>query len=103
MYWKCPAENARDGISDTLNLKRFGESMPQTPPGFGRLQRANVFFPCVHLQNLTLRCQLPASLAYEINAQGWKKRLSLEGDGGGGGGEYILKIVIAKERYNCHM
>ena len=39
------------------------------------------------------------TVAYEINVQGWKKRLGLEGVGGGaggGGGECILKIVIAK-------
>ena len=42
----------------------------------------------MHLQNLTLRYQL---LAYEINAQGWKKRLGLDGVGG-----CICKIVIAK-------
>ena len=49
----------------------------------------------MHLQNLTLRYQL---LAYEINAQGWKKRLGLDGVGGWGrgGGGCIYKIVIAK-------
>ena len=48
----------------------------------------------MHLQNLTLRYQL---LAYEINAQGWKKRLGLDGVGGwGGGGGCIYKIVITK-------
>ena len=61
IYWKCPAENERDGISETLNLRRFWGSMPPDSPRFGRQQRANVYFPCVHLQNLTLRCQLPAS------------------------------------------
>ena len=38
-------------------------------------------------------------MAYEINTQGWKKRLSLEGVGmvwGAGGGGYILKFVIVK-------
>ena len=37
-------------------------------------------------------------VAYEINAQGWKKRLGVEGVGEvqGGGGVYILKIAIAK-------
>ena len=37
-------------------------------------------------------------LAYEINAQGWKKRLGVEGVGEvrGGGGGCILKIAIAK-------
>ena len=36
-------------------------------------------------------------IAYEINAQGWKKRLGLEGLEGGRGGGCILKTVIAKE------
>ena len=36
-------------------------------------------------------------VAYEINAQGWKKRLGVEGVGEvRGGGVYILKIAIAK-------
>ena len=36
-------------------------------------------------------------LAYEINAQGWKKRLGVEGVGEvRGGGGCILKIAIAK-------
>ena len=35
---------------------------------------------------------VPLLIGYEINAQEWKKRLGLEGVGGG----YILKIVIAK-------
>ena len=37
-------------------------------------------------------------IAHEINAQGWKRGLGLEGvgRGGRGGGEYILKIAIAK-------
>ena len=34
-------------------------------------------------------------IAYEINAQGWQKRLGLEGVGGVEGG-CILKIVIAE-------
>ena len=33
----------------------------------------------------------------EINTQGWKKRLGLEGVEGRGGGGCILKIVISKE------
>ena len=43
-------------------------------------------------------------IAYEIIAQGWKKRLGPEFVGGGGGGKggCILKIVIAKG-YNFHM
>ena len=32
LYWKCPAENAGNGISEPLNLKNFpGEHAPQTP------------------------------------------------------------------------
>ena len=38
----------------------------------------------VHLQNLTLRCQRRYLTPYEINAQGRKKRLGLEGVGRGG-------------------
>ena len=33
--WKCPAENAGDGISETLNLKIFWGSMPPDSPRFG--------------------------------------------------------------------
>ena len=37
-------------------------------------------------------------IAYEINAQGWNKRLGLEGlEGGRGGGGGSLKTVFAKE------
>ena len=53
-------------------------------PGFYVFQNKKFFWgacpqtaPDVHLRNLTLRCQLPVSNAYEINAQGWKKRLGL--------------------------
>ena len=44
------------------------------------------------------------TVAYEINVQGWKKRLSLEAVGGGaGGGGCFLKIVIAKRgvQFSC--
>ena len=64
--------------------------MPPDAPRFGA---PSAGFPCVQIQNLTLRCQLRYPLiAYEINAQGWNKSLGLEGVGGG----CNLKIVIAK-------
>ena len=47
-------------------------------------------------------------IAYDINAQGWKKRLGLEGVGGweGGGGEVHFKNCYCQGRgggYNFHM
>ena len=63
--------------------------MPPDAPRFGA---PSAGFPCVQIQNLTLRCQLRYLIAYEINAQGWNKSLGLEGVGGG----CNLKIVIAK-------
>ena len=32
IYWKCPSEKPGDGISETLNFKIFGGSMPPDPP-----------------------------------------------------------------------
>ena len=70
--------------------------MPPDSPryGLGRLRRANLISSpaytfkisryaatWLHYRQLT---------AYEINAQGWKKRLSREGEG------CVLKIVTAK-------
>ena len=83
IYWKCPAENVGDGIS---------KSMPPDFPRFGRFWCANFSLVC------TFKISCYAAdyrylIAYEINAQGWK-RLGLEGVGGGRG--CILKIVISK-------
>ena len=61
----------------------FSESMPQDSHRFGVPLVSKLFFPCMY-QYL---------IAYEINAQGWKKRLGLEGvrGGGGGGGVHYKK------------
>ena len=75
-------KNAGDGISENPNLKIFGGERPPTPPGLGRLRRAN-----------STSSSYRYLVAYEINAQGWKKRLGLEGVGGGG---CISKMVIAR-------
>ena len=69
-------KNARDGISENPNLKIFGGECPPPPPtpaGLGCLRRANFTSPAYRYL-----------VAYEINALGWKKRLGLEGVGGGG-------------------
>ena len=83
-------KNAGDGISENPNLKIFGGERPPTPPGLGRLRRAN-----------STSSSYRYLVAYEINAQGWKKRLGLEGVGGGGG--CISKMVIARGGYNFYM
>ena len=70
-----------------------GGACPQTPSGLACLWRANFSPPRVHLQNLTLRYQL---LAYEINAQGWKKRLGLDRVGGWGGGGAFIKLLLPR-------
>ena len=78
-------KNAGDGISENPNLKIFGGERPPTPPGLGRLRRAN-----------STSSSYRYLVAYELNAQGWKKRLGLEGVGGWGGGGGISKMVIAR-------
>ena len=76
-------------------FKNFlGEHAPRTPPGLGRLRRAN-FSPAWTFKISRYPIDYRYLVAYEIIAQGWKKRLGLEGGwrwGGGGGG--ILKIII---------
>ena len=67
---------------------------PRTPPGLGRLRRAN-FSPGWTFKISLYPTDYRYLVAYEIIAQGWKKRLCLEGVGGGEGG-CILKIIIAK-------
>ena len=68
-------KNAGDGISENPNLKFSGGECPPTPPGLGRLRRANFTSPSYRYL-----------VAHEMNAQGWKKRLGLEGVWSGGGG-----------------
>ena len=46
-YLKCPAENAGNGISEPLNLKLFGGSMPPDSPSMGLLRRSN-FSSCAN-------------------------------------------------------
>ena len=53
IYSKCSAGNARKGISETFNLKTFWETCAQTPY-FGVGSALQLFFLCVHLQNLSL-------------------------------------------------
>ena len=67
---------------------------PRTPPGLGRLRRAN-FSPGWTFKISLYPTDYRYLVAYEIIAQGWKKRLCLEGVGGGEGG-CILKIIIAR-------
>ena len=58
IYWKCLAENTGNGISKPLNLKHFLGSMSSY---------IQPFFPCVHLQNLTLRpCNYKVSLCTRL-------------------------------------
>ena len=45
-YWKCPAENAGNGISETLNWNIFWRNMPTDPPTLGHLWCYNVSSPC---------------------------------------------------------
>ena len=45
-YWKCPAENAGNGISETLNWNIFWGNMPTEPPTLGHLRCYNVYSPC---------------------------------------------------------
>ena len=67
-------------------MKNFlGEHAPRTPPGLGRLRRAN-FSPGCTFKISRYAADYRYLVAYEINAQGWKKRLGLEGVAGGVGG-----------------
>ena len=45
-YWKCPAENAGNGFSETLNWNIFWGNMPTDPPTLGHLRCYNVSSPC---------------------------------------------------------
>ena len=53
IYSQCSLGNARKGISQTFNLKTFRETCAQTPY-FGVRSALQLFFLCVHLQNLSL-------------------------------------------------
>lgn len=48
-YWKCPAENAGNGISETLNWNIFWGNMPTDPPTLGHLRCYNVSSPCEYI------------------------------------------------------
>ena len=61
---------------------------PRTPPGLGRLRRAN-FSPGWTFKISLYPTDYRYLVAYEIIAQGWKKRLCLEGVGGGEGGVHF--------------
>ena len=64
-----------------------------TTPGLGRLGRANFSPPVCTFKISRYAANYLYLIAYEINAQRWKKRLGLEGVGGGGG---FYKIAIVK-------
>ena len=79
--------------------KFLWEHAPSRPPCLGRLGLANFSSPACTFKISCYTANYRLLIAYEINAQGWKKRLSLEGVGmvwGTGGGGYILKFVIVK-------
>ena len=83
-------------ISQTRNLKNFSwEHAPSRPPCLGRLGLANFSSPARTFKISCYTANYRLLIAYEINAQGWKKRLSLEGVGMVWGA-YILKFVIVK-------
>ena len=77
------------------NLKSLWGSMPPDSPRLERLCRANFSSPACTFKVSRYAANNRCLIAYEINAQGWKKRLGPEGVGGGGFG-CIWKIVIAK-------
>ena len=69
-------------ISQTRNLKNFSwEHAPSRPPCLGRLGLANFSSPACTFKISCYTANYRHLMAYEINAQGWKKRLSLEGVG----------------------
>ena len=65
--------------------KFLGEHAPSRPPCLGRLGPANFSSPACTLKISCYTANYRHLIVYEINAQGWKKRLSLEGVGMGGG------------------
>ena len=74
--------------------KRLGEHAPSRPPCLGRFGRANFSSPACTFKISRYTANYRHLIAYEINAQGWKKRLSLEGVGGGGGGVQFSYVII---------
>ena len=60
--------------------------MPPDTSKFGRLRRANFSSTECTFKISRYAAYYRYLIAYEINAQGWKKRLGVEGVGGGGGG-----------------
>ena len=75
-----------------LIQKVRGGACPQTPSGLGSLWRTNFSAACTFRISRYAADYRYLYIAYEINAQGWIKRLGLEGVGGA----CILKIVITK-------
>ena len=71
--------------------------MPPVSPRFGApLGRANFSSPSCTFKISRYAAHYWYLKSYEINAQGWKKRLGLEGLEKGGGGGMHFKIFITK-------
>ena len=72
--------------------KFLWEHAPSRSPCLGRLGLANFSSPACTFKISCYTANYRHLIAYEINAQGWKKRLSLEGVGmvwgAGGGGTF---------------
>ena len=77
--------------------KFLGEHAPSRPPCLGRLGLANFSSSACTFKISCYTANYRHLIAYEINAQGWKKRLSLEGVGMGGGGGVHFKICYCQE------
>ena len=69
--------------------------MPQTPPGLGRLRRANFSAPACTFKISRYAANYQYLIAYEVRAQGMEEE-TWSGRGWRGGGGCILKIVIVK-------
>ena len=76
--------------------KFLGEHAPSRPPCLGRLGLANFSSPACTFKISCYTANYRHLIAYEINAQGWKKRLSLEGVGMVWGGVHF-KICYCQE------
>ena len=78
IYWKFLAENAGNGISEPLNLKHFRGSMsPYLPSLQYPASEVQSFFPCVHIQNLTLRPWNPWKFPIKIAWKTYEKHVNL--------------------------